>query len=95
MFIPGIWWIRLRIDLSGLDVQILQMYSFDLSIGPGVVGLGQAVFGAVGLADHVEAHGPGINGVPVPALIGKLNTPRHCLSDQWRSVSAVFTPPSC
>ena len=27
LFSPGIWWIGLRMNLSGSDVQILQMYS--------------------------------------------------------------------
>jgi len=27
VFSPGIWWIGLRMNLSGSDVQILQMYS--------------------------------------------------------------------
>jgi len=27
LFSPGIWWIGFRMNLSGLDVQILQVYS--------------------------------------------------------------------
>lgn len=27
LFSPGIWWIGFRMNLSGSDVQILQMYS--------------------------------------------------------------------
>jgi hypothetical protein len=27
VFSPGIWWIGFRVNLSGSDVQILQMYS--------------------------------------------------------------------
>lgn len=38
-----------------------------------MVGLCQAVLNPVGLADHVEAHGPGVDGVPVPGLLGELD----------------------
>ena len=65
------------------------VHPFDLTVGPGMVGLCQAVFDPVGLADHVEAHGPGIDGVPVSGLLGKLNTPRRGHSDQWRSNGSI------
>jgi hypothetical protein len=65
------------------------VHSLDLTIGPRVVGLGQAVLDPVGFADHVEAHWPGIDRVPVPRLLGELDAPRHCLSDQWRSSGSI------
>lgn len=39
-----------------------------------MVRLSQAVFDPVGLTDHVEAHLPGINSVPVSRLFGELDT---------------------
>ena len=41
---------------------------------PRVVGLRQAVLNAIGLADHVEAHGPGVDRVLVPGLLCELNS---------------------
>ena len=38
-----------------------------------VVRLGQPVLDTVGLADHVEAHRSGVNGVAVPRLLGELD----------------------
>lgn len=49
------------------------IHPLDLAVGPRVVGLGQSVLDAVGLADHVEAHRPGIDGVAVPRLLGELD----------------------
>ena len=43
-------------------------------VAPRVVGLGEPVFDPVGFADHVEAHRPGIDGVPVSRLLFELNT---------------------
>ncbi len=48
-------------------------HSLDLTIGPRVVGLGQAVLYPAGFADHVETHWPGIDGVAVPGLLCELN----------------------
>ena len=39
-----------------------------------VVGLRQAVLNAIGLADHVDAHGPGVDRVPVPGLLCEMNS---------------------
>ena len=50
------------------------VHSLDLAVRPWVVGLGQPVLDAVGLADHVEAHWPRIDGVLVPRLLCELNT---------------------
>lgn len=36
-----------------------------------MVGIGQAVFDPVGLADHVKAHRPGTDGVPVAGLLAE------------------------
>ena len=49
------------------------VHPFDLAIRPRVVWLREAVLDTVGLADHVEAHGPGIDGVAIPRLLGELN----------------------
>jgi hypothetical protein len=46
---------------------------------------GQPVLDAIRLADHVEAHRPGVDGVPVPGLLCELDTPRPFLSDQCGS----------
>ena len=49
------------------------IHPLDLAIRPGVVWFGQAVLDPVRLADHVEAHRPGIDGIPVPGLLGELD----------------------
>ena len=49
------------------------VHPLDLTIGPWMVGLGQAVLDTVGLADDVEAHWPGVDGVAVPGLLCELN----------------------
>ena len=48
------------------------VHPLDLAVGPRVVWPGQPVLYAVRLADHVEAHRPGGDGVPVPRLLGEL-----------------------
>lgn len=50
-----------------------------------MVGFRQPMLDLVGLEDLVEAHWPGIDGVPVPRQHCELNGARHCLSDSWRS----------
>ena len=50
------------------------VHSLDLAVGPRVVGLGEPMLDPVGFADHVEAHWPGIDGVPVSGLLCELNT---------------------
>ena len=65
------------------------VHPFHLAICPRMVGLGQSVLDAVRLADHVEAHWPGVDGVPVPGPLGELDVPRHCPSDQWRSNGSI------
>ena len=50
------------------------VHPFDLSVGPWVVGLCQAVFNTIGLADHVEAHRPGVDRVSVPRLLCELDS---------------------
>jgi hypothetical protein len=49
------------------------VHPFDLAIGPWMVGFGQPVLDPVGLADHVEARLPGIDGIPVPRLLCELD----------------------
>ena len=57
----------------GLTLLDRAVHSLDLAVDPRVVGLGQAVLDPVGVADHVEAHGPGEDRVPVPRLLGELD----------------------
>ena len=45
----------------------------DLTVRPRLVGFGQPVLNPVGLADHVKAHWPGVDGVPFPGLLGELD----------------------
>ncbi len=47
------------------------VYALDLAVGPWMAGPGQPVFNPVGVADHVKAHGPGIDRVSVPWLRGE------------------------
>ncbi len=49
------------------------VHPLDLAVGPWVVGLGQPVLDAVGLADHVEADWSGGDGGAVPGLFGELD----------------------
>ena len=51
------------------------VHSFDLTIGPWRVRCGQPVFNLICRADHVEAHGPRIDCVPVAGLVCKLDAP--------------------
>jgi hypothetical protein len=57
----------------GLTLLDRAVHAFDLAIGPGVVWLGQAVLDPVGLADHVEPHRSGTDGVSVPGLLDELD----------------------
>ena len=50
------------------------VHSLDLSIGPWVIWLGQAVLNSICLADYVESHLPRICSVPVAGLFGELDT---------------------
>ena len=61
--------------MEAFDGRVLDraVHSLDLAVGPRVVGLCEAMFDPVGLTDHVETHGPRINGVAVPRLLGELN----------------------
>ena len=54
-----------------------EKHSLDLAVRPWVVGFRQSVLDAVGLADHVEAHWPGIDGIAVPWPLGEPDAPRH------------------
>ncbi len=49
------------------------VHPLNLAVGPWMVGFRQAMFDPVGLTDHVKAHWPRINGVPVAGLLGELN----------------------
>jgi hypothetical protein len=57
-------------DRRVLDRPIHQL---DLAVRRGMARFGQSVFDPVRLADHVEAHRPGIVGVPVPGLLRELS----------------------
>ena len=61
--------VREAVDGNLLDCSV---YSLHLPIGPGVVGLCQAMFNPIGLADPVEAHRPGLDGISVPRLLCEL-----------------------
>ena len=65
------------------------VHSLDLAIGPWMVGFGQSMFNPIRLADHIEAHLSGIDGIAVSGLLCELDAPRHCLSDQWRSNGSI------
>lgn len=58
-----------------LDGRILDgaVHALDLAVGPWVVRLGETVLDPVGLADHVEPHRSGIDGVPVSRLLRELD----------------------
>lgn len=61
--------------VEALDGRVLDraVHPLNLAVGPRVVGFGQSVFDPVRLADHVEAHWPGVDGVPVAVLLGELD----------------------
>jgi hypothetical protein len=48
-------------------------HALDLTVGPRMVELGQAVLYPVGFADYVKTNWPGIYGVAVPGLLGELD----------------------
>ena len=49
------------------------VHSLDLAIRPWMVGFGQSMFNPVRLADHVEAHLSGIDGIAVSGLLCELD----------------------
>ena len=53
---------------------------------PGVVGLRQPVVDLMLAADAVEDV---LEGIDLPVVVGELDAPRHCLSDQWRSNGSI------
>ena len=65
----------MAVVMEALDGRVLDraVHPFDLAIGPWMVGFGQPVLDPVGLADHVKAHRPGVNGLPVPRLLCELD----------------------
>lgn len=50
------------------------VHPFNLTVGPGMIGLCQPMFDPIRLADHVKAHWPGVDGIAVARLLCKLNT---------------------
>jgi hypothetical protein len=74
------------------------VHPIDLTIRPWMVGFGQAMLDTVGLADHVEAHWPGVDGVPVPRLFCELDPVvrqvgvdlvRHCFEHVLQELGVV------
>ena len=53
---------------------------------PGVLDLGQPVVDLMLAADAVEDV---LEGIDLPVVVGELDAPRHCLSDQWRSNGSI------
>ncbi len=49
------------------------VHPLDLTLGPRMIGHGQPVLDPVGLADHVESHRSGVDGVPVPGMLCDLD----------------------
>ena len=49
------------------------VHPLDLAVGPWMVRFGQSVFNLIGLADHVETHGPRIRYVTIAGLFGELD----------------------
>ena len=66
----------MAVVVEAFDGRLLDgaVHPFDLPVGPWMVGFGQPVLNPVGLTDHVETHGAGISGVPVPGLLSELNS---------------------
>ncbi len=63
------------IVVEAFDGRVLDcaVHPLNLPIGPRVIWLCETMFDPVGLADHVEAHGPRIDCIPVTWLLGELN----------------------
>jgi hypothetical protein len=63
------------VAVVSLDGGVLdrEVHSLDLTVGSGMIGLGQAMLNPIGLADYVKAHRSGIDGVPVLWLLGELD----------------------
>ena len=59
-----------------LDDRVLDrpVHALDLAVGPWMVRFGEPMLDPVGLADHVEAHWPGIDRVSVSWLICELDS---------------------
>lgn len=49
------------------------VHPLDLAVRSRMVRFGQPVLDAIDLADHVESHRPGVDGVPVPRLLCELD----------------------
>ena len=66
----------MAVVMKPFDRRVLDgaVHPFDLAVGPWMVGLGQPVLDAVGLADHVEAHWPGVDAVSVLGLLRELDS---------------------
>lgn len=61
------------VEMEALDGHLLDcvVHPLDIAIRPRVVWLREAVLDIVGLANHVEAHGLGRDGVAIPRLPSK------------------------
>ncbi len=71
------------------------VHPLDLTIRPRMVWLGQSVFDPVGLADHIETHWSGMDGISVSGLFSELDAPRPRQIDlnQWRPSGALSYSP--
>ena len=68
------------------------VHSLDLTVGPRVVGFGEAVLDVVCLADHVEAHLARSGGVAVAGLLGALDVivGQYCVDAVRHGSQQVF-----
>ncbi len=73
------------------------VHPLDLTIGPGMIGLRQSVLDSVRLADHVEAHLPGIDRVSIPGLVGELDpvVGKDRMDPVWHNPEQVFQELPC
>ena len=62
--------VMVTLDGGVLDRSVHQL---DLAVCPRVVGFRKAMLDPIRFADHVEAHGAGIDGVPISRLLCELN----------------------
>jgi hypothetical protein len=74
--------------VEALDGRVLDgaVHALDLAVGPWMIDLGEPAFDPVLVADPPEDV---VEGGFVVSVIGELDAPRHCLSDQWRSNGSI------
>lgn len=69
--------VAFRIVSFGGRILDCTVHTLNLAIIPRMVWLDQPILDAVGFADHVEPHGPGVDCVAIARLLGELNTVVH------------------